>query len=240
MLRPYDEDTIPEGLTMPDPSYLTPEWLQFWLEKRRLRDDLPFVPEKSALMLVDLQRYFCDPEAGAFVPASAAILPNLLGLARLYAEKGRPVVITRHIDDPEAHPLMAKWWKSAMKESDPETRLVPDLDPFLSDAILITKKYYDPFFKSGLAQILKGRGVEQVVIGGVLTHLCCETAARAAFAHDFAVYFLLDGTATASAEQHDGTLLNLGHGFAVLATCGEIAETIKRKAPAQPPVNGKG
>ena len=100
---------------MTDPSYLTPEWLQSWLEKRRLRDDLPYTPAKSALMLVDLQRYFLDPEAGAFVPASAAILPKLLDLARLYAEKEWPIVITRHIDDPKAHPLMAKWWKSTMR-----------------------------------------------------------------------------------------------------------------------------
>ena len=221
---------------MIDASYLNSEWLQLWLEKRRLRDDLPFIPARSALMLVDLQRYFLDPEAGAYVPASAAILPNLLDLARLYAGKGWPIVITRHIDDAAAHPMMAKWWKSTMKESDPETKLIPDLDPYISSSILVIKKFYDPFFKTGLAQILKGRGVEQVVIGGVMTHLCCETAARAAFAHDFTVFFLLDGTATDSAEQHDGTLRNLGHGFAVLPGCAEIREAIGRSAPVRLPV----
>jgi nicotinamidase-related amidase len=210
------------------------------MERRRLRDDLPCTPSRSALMLVDLQRYFCDPEAGAYVPASAHIVPKLLELARLYVEKGWPIVLTRHIDDPGAHPLMAKWWKSTMKEGDPETKLIPELDPFLAGSILVTKKYYDPFFKTGLAQMLRGRGVEQVVIGGVLTHLCCETAARAAFAHDFTVFFLLDGTATDSAEQHDGTLRNLGHGFAVLPTCKEIAESIKPKATAPLPANGQG
>ena len=214
---------------MTDPSYLTPEFLKPWRERRRLRDDLPFTPARSALMLVDLQLTFLDPEAGGYVPASAAILPNLLDLARLYTEKGWPIVVTRHVDDPGAHPMMAKWWKSAMKEDDPATRLVYELDPFVPASILVTKKYYDPFFKTGLAQMLRGRGVEQVVIGGVMTHLCCETAARAAFAHDFAVFFLLDGTATDSAEQHEGTLRNLAHGFAVLAACAEIEESIKRK-----------
>jgi len=214
-------------------AYLTPEWINGWMEKRRLRDDLPFEPAKAALMLVDLQRYFCEPEAGAFVPASEHILPKLLDLARLFAEMGRPIVLTRHLDDPAAHPLMARWWKSAMKASDPETKLIPHLDPFLPSSILVTKAHYDPFFKTGLAQMLEGRGVEQVVIGGVLTHLCCETAARAAFAHDLAVYFLLDGTATDSAEQHEGTLRNLGHGFAVLPTCGEIREAIGRGGAAR-------
>jgi nicotinamidase-related amidase len=224
---------------MTDPSYLTPEFIGSWMAKRRLRDDLPFEPAESALMLVDLQRYFCEPEAGAFVPASAHIVPKLLELARLYAEHKRPIVLTRHIDDPAVHPMMAKWWKSTMKESDPETKLISALDPFLPNAILVTKHRYDPFFKTGLAQILRGRGVEQVVIGGVLTHLCCETAARAAFAHDFAVYFLIDGTATDTVEQYEGTLRNLGHGFAVLPTCGEIAEAIMRKSPNPPLVNSK-
>jgi nicotinamidase-related amidase len=221
---------------MSSPAYLTPEWTLNWMAKRRQRDDLPFEPAKSALMLVDLQRYFCDPEAGAYVPASALVVPKLLDLARLYAEKRRPIVLTRHIDDPEIHPLMAKWWKSVMKESDPETRLIPDLEPFLPSSILVTKHHYDPFFKTGLAQVLRGRGVEQVVIGGVLTHLCCETAARAAFAHDFAVYFLIDGTATDTVEQHDGTLRNLGHGFAVLAGCSEILEALRGSAPSRLPV----
>ena len=65
---------------MTDTSYLTPMWLKPWMERRRLRDDLPFVPANSALMLIDLQRYFLDPEAGSYLPAGPAILPFALKL----------------------------------------------------------------------------------------------------------------------------------------------------------------
>ncbi len=60
--------------------------------------------------------------------------------------------------------------------------------------------------------------VEQLVIGGVMAHLCCETTARAAFVRGYEVFFLIDGTATYTEEFHTGTLRNLAHGFSVLTT----------------------
>ena len=42
-----------------------------------------------------------------------------------------------------------------------------------------------------------------------MTNLCCETTARSAFVKDYDVIFLSDGTATASKEMHNATLLNL-------------------------------
>jgi bifunctional isochorismate lyase/aryl carrier protein len=51
-----------------------------------------------------------------------------------------------------------------------------------------------------------------------MTHLCCETTARAAFTRGFQVFFPIDGSATYTREFHLATLRNLGHGFASLVT----------------------
>jgi len=83
---------------------------------------------------------------------------------------------------------------------------------------IILKTQYDAFYQSELEQQLTRAGVEQLVIGGVVTHLCCETTARSAFVRGYEVFFLIDGTATYSEAFHTGTLRNLGHGFAVLTT----------------------
>jgi isochorismate hydrolase len=70
--------------------------------------------------------------------------------------------------------------------------------------------------------------VSQVVICGVMTHLCCESTARSAFMHGFEVFFPVDGSATYNQAYHQATLLNLSHGFATLTTVAEILQLIKK------------
>ena len=82
---------------------------------------------------------------------------------------------------------------------------------------ILIKSQYDAFYKSSLQEILEQEGVDQVVIGGVMTHLCCETTARSAFVRGYEVFFLVDGTATYNSQYHQATLRNLAHGVAVLA-----------------------
>jgi isochorismate hydrolase len=57
--------------------------------------------------------------------------------------------------------------------------------------------------------------VEQLVITGVTTHLCCESTARSAFMRGFAVFLAIDATATLNRELHIASLQALAHGCAV-------------------------
>lgn len=202
--------------------YLGEAWIKDWETRNAPKEKFAFEPENAALLLIDLQNYFIHPDGKAFIAPSGRILPKLLALAGAWRARDLPLVLTRHVDDGVKHPLMVRWWEGALLGDDPDSRLIPELEPFLESSILIQKHWYDPFRKTGLAQILKGRGVNQVVIGGVMAHLCCETAARSAFAYDFLPFFLLDGTASDHSENHEATLLNLAHGFAVLTTCAQI------------------
>lgn len=204
------------------PEYLSEGWITEWEARREKRERFPFAPEKSALLLIDLQDHFIAPGGKAFIEPSTKIIRKLLDLAAAYRKRGLPIVLTRHLDDPGRHPLILRWWDSAITADDPMSRLIPDLEPFAESSIVVEKHWYDAFHKTGLAQMLQGRGVDQVVVGGVMTHVCCETTARSAFAHNLTPFFLLDGTAADHVENHEGTLVNLQHAFAVLTTCAEI------------------
>ncbi|XXG60368.1 hypothetical protein AAC387_Pa04g2295 [Persea americana] len=70
--------------------------------------------------------------------------------------------------------------------------------------------------------MLRDKGIEEVIITGVMTNLCCETTARDAFVRGFRVFFSTDATATSSREMHEATLLNLGYGFAYLVDCNSL------------------
>ncbi len=176
-------------------------------------------PDRTALLVIDPQAHF----RGMLEP----VLPNLLSVVNRFRENARPIVFTRHRHkDPDVDGgVMAEWWGDLLIDGSPEAELIPELRPAKED-LLIEKCRYSAFLNTSLEDDLHARGVENLVIGGVMTNLCCETTARDAFMRDFRVYFLLDGTGTCHDELHLATLCNLAYGFAYLVTCDEILALI--------------
>ena len=121
--------------------------------------------------------------------------------------------------------MMAAWWSEIMTENHQLIGLHPDLD--LKEEEIIHKHQYDAFYQSELSALLDASQIDQLVIGGVMTHLCCETTARAAFVQGYEVYFMVDGTATYNQKFHKATLQNLAHGFAVLTSVEDLVEGLK-------------
>jgi len=77
-----------------------------------------------------------------------------------------------------------------------------------------------------LEERLVEMGVEEVIVAGVMTNLCCETTAREAFVRGFRVFFSADATATSSVDLHDATLNNLAYGFAYLLDCDRLKQAL--------------
>jgi len=191
------------------------------LAELRLARPRPFRPENSALLLIDLQDWFLRPESRAFVPAAAAIMPNVLALAGAFSGCGLPVICTRHLDGHSAGNMMLRWWQAAIQENDPLSNLAQELRLPAGAPILI-KSQYDAFLGTRLKEELRDLQVKRLVICGLTTHLCCESTARGAFMRGFEIYFPLDATATYHEKLHLATLLNLAHGFAAVMSCSEI------------------
>jgi nicotinamidase-related amidase len=188
------------------------QFLEALPSKRRLGSS-GFDPDSTAFIILDMQKYFLDQSSHAFVPSAAAVLPGILKLAAAFNKRRRPVVLTRHLNTPQNSGEMAHWWADLIRTEDPASQLIPELERI--EALRIQKSQYDAFYGTELETELKQMGVSQVVVAGVLTHLCCETTARGAFMRGFKVFFLVDGTATYCEDFHRATLLNLSHGFAV-------------------------
>lgn len=176
--------------------------------------------ERSALLVLDMQKYFLRPSSHAYVPSAEAVVPKVRSLVEAYAERDLPVILTRHTNLPEDAGVMGRWWRELILPDHPLSGIVPELD--ISYGIILDKHQYDAFYGTGLEDLLKEKGVSQVVVCGVMTHLCCETTARSAFVRGFEVFFPVDGTATYNEAFHRATLLNLSHGFAVPVLMDEV------------------
>ncbi len=190
------------------------------LERLRARH-LPLnLPERSALLVLDMQNYFLDPGSHAFVPSAPAIIPGIQKLIAAYEGRDRLVVFTRHVNDSSNAGNMATWWRDMIVDTNPLSQISPHFDS--ADRHVLTKSQYDAFLDSELEELLKSESIEHVVICGLMTHLCCETTARSAFMRGYNVWFAVDGSATYNREYHQASLLNLSHGFAVPVLVNEV------------------
>ncbi|MCK4357591.1 MAG: isochorismatase family protein [Candidatus Cloacimonetes bacterium] len=183
------------------------------LEKSIRLHKINFIPKQSALLVLDMQRFFLDECSHAYIPSALPIIPKIKRLADAFNEINLPVILTRHINSKEDAKLMAQWWKDLISEKDNLSEIIPELN--LPNSIVIRKTQYDGFYQTPLENILRENGISQLIITGVMTHLCCETTARSAFIRGFTVFFPIDGTATYNENFHWATLLNLSHGFAI-------------------------
>jgi len=209
--------------------YFTPETIesQAWYllreaRKVRQRETQSFKPRCSALLVLDMQDYFLDASSHAIIPSAPAIVPGILSLVEAFAKHNLLVVFTRHLNTPDNALMMSKWWQDLI---DPNLETSKINDAFKGNHYqAIVKHQYDAFYETPLEKIIRDKKLEQVVICGVMTHLCCETTARSAFMRGFEVFFTVDGTATYNRDFHRSTLVNLAHGFATPVLIGDLLE----------------
>lgn len=178
-----------------------------------------------ALLVMDMQNYFLSSDSHAFVPSAPDLIEPLKQMVQVFQSKDLPVFFTRHLNTVENAGSMGRWWRDTLTEQNPLSKMD---DAFTtSGAEVIVKSQYDAFLHTDLQDRLNSLQVTSVVVTGVMTNLCCETTARAAFTRGFDVVFPVDRSATYNAELHNATIINLSHGF-TSPSCGEavIGEVI--------------
>ena len=177
--------------------------------------------EKSALMVVDMQLFFLDPSSPTFTCGGLAVMHNVAGLIKAFRDAGRPVIFTRHVHHPGLMDagIMAWWWEGMCLEGSPGCEIHPEVAPLPGEKV-IEKHRYSAFYNTDLETILRVMKIEDLVITGIMTNMCCESTARDAYFRDYRVFFPADATGSVNEEFHMASLLNLSYGFA------QIMETV--------------
>ncbi|KAL7142390.1 hypothetical protein ABFS83_08G120000 [Erythranthe nasuta] len=172
-------------------------------------------PKSVGLLVIDIQNHFQS--------IARPILPALNSTIDLCRRSSVPVLFTRHCHkSPADYSMLYEWWSGEIIiDGTPDSQLIPDLHRSDSDSVIL-KNTYSAFRDTGLEERLKEMGVEEVIVSGVMTNLCCETTARDAFIRGFRVFFSTDATATSSSELHEATLKNMAYGFAYLVDCNTL------------------
>ena len=162
---------------------------------------LNLVPEKTAVVLIDLQNGIAGrpmaPHTGADVIARANRLTRELrakGATVVYVRVSLTEILTRTVDAPARDPNAPPPPASA-------SELVLELDRQPAD-LVITKRQWGAFYGTELDQQLRRRGIETIVIGGIATNFGVESTARDAFDRGYELVFVEDAMSSISAEAH--------------------------------------
>lgn len=184
--------------------------------------------EKAALLVIDMQRFFLDPSSPTFTCGGLAVLPNVKRLIEAFRSAGLPVIFTRHVHHPEGIDagIMGWWWEGMCVEGTPESEVHDDIAPLPGEKV-VTKHRYSSFYNTDLETILRCQKIEDVVVCGIMTNMCCESTARDAYYRDYRVFFPADGTGSINEEMHTASLLNLAFGFADVTSVDTIVEQLR-------------
>ena len=178
----------------------------------------------SALLVVDMQRFFLDAESPTFTCGGMAIIPTVKRLIDAFRRANRPVIFTRHVHHPNDldSGIMGWWWEGKCIEGSPESEIHPELAPMPGEKVIF-KHRYSAFYNTDLETVLRCLKIEDIVISGIMTNMCCESTARDAYHRDYRVFLPADVTGSIIEEMHLASLLNLAFGFAYVTTGDAIA-----------------
>ena len=156
-------------------------------------------PGRTALVIVDMQNCFVADSPVA-APAGPQVAGRLNRLASACRGAGIPVIWTRHVVRPDGSntgllgQLVPPVAAGVINDDAPSAALHPLMDVHPGD-VVVGKPRFGSFHGTDLEVILRSRGLDTLIVGGINTNVCVDTTAREAAVREFKVLFLSDGTA---------------------------------------------
>jgi len=200
-------------------------------------------PRKTALLVVDMQNAFLLPGvAHSLCPMAQEIVPNINRLAQAMRDSGGTVVWIKTTFTAET----LKSWSTYYDLSKPEQNvkraealaagskgheLWAALDVRPGD-VTVEKKRFSAFIQgsSNLAELLRERGIDTVVVTGTVTGVCCESTARDAMMCNFKTIMVTDGNAAMTDEDHNASLANFYLTFGDVMSTDQAIACLKANA----------
>jgi ureidoacrylate peracid hydrolase len=195
-----------------------------------LSRDIPVDPSQTALLFIDVQNFGAHREGGEykdtppkkfeakygwfFEQFETVALPNMQRLQSACRDAGVEVmytVIESLTLDGRDRSLDYKITGFNVPRGSWDARVVDGIAP-VGDEIVIPKTSSSVFISTNIDYVLRNLGVKQIIMSGMLTDQCVDSAVRDACDMGYLVTTVTDACVTQSQERHDASLrLNKGY-----------------------------
>ncbi|MFB6123317.1 MAG: cysteine hydrolase family protein [Haloferacaceae archaeon] len=150
---------------------------------------MPYDPDSTAVVVVDMQNGFCHPDGSLYAPGSEAVVDDVVALVDRARADGARIVYTRDVHPPEQFDDAHYYdefdrWGEHVLEGSWEAELVEELDVREDDHV-VEKHTYDAFYGTELDGWLSARGIDDLLICGTLANVCVLHTAGSAGLRDY-------------------------------------------------------
>lgn len=173
-------------------------------------------PEKSVLLVIDMQKGFTEPKSVFCVGMAKETIPTLEKTIEKARSAGVHIcwVLRKHAKDGSDYEDYRRKKLEAIGQTD---LFAEDGWGFaLSEGLVVKeedwicyKTRYSAFVKTNLLETLHKEGIQSVLISGTQTPNCVRATAFDAFQYDFLTILLADCTSSASREVQQANLIDL-------------------------------
>ena len=201
-------------------------------------------PRKTALVIVDMQSAFVEPGSPAEVPASRGIVGAINRMADELRRLGGAVIWVTHAN---IHTGAGSDWAMFFDHfvaADVRQRTIESLAPTAPGQkvwremrvdpgdIHVVKNRYSALIpgSSNLERVLRGLGIENILVAGTKTNVCCEATGRDAMMMDFRVVMVSDCLAALSDDEHRASLETFIQQFGDVMTSPEALAVLNARS----------
>jgi ureidoacrylate peracid hydrolase len=207
----------------------------------------PVDPHKTALLVIDMQNGFCDPEgglskAGLDVSAMTAVVPKVRQLVDACRGLGLPIMwsLQQHLlEDTTQKTKRVPSHIQKRKVAPPAPRgtwhaeLVPSLkEVSRAEDYLVVKHRFSMFYSTTLDSLLRMLSISHLIVSGVATNVCVESTVRDAYFRDYDITVIEDCVAGTMLDLHQATLKNVEIYLGELVLLDEFLDSHKDHLPA--------
>lgn len=187
--------------------------------------------EECALLVIDMEEDFVNPDGKLFIPQANRMVPRLKGVIEACRKLGVPVIYPTHTISKDTSADFYEYWDSiregAIQEGTEGTKVYSGLEPLPTERVIDAKHAYCSFAGTDLDYVLRNLGVKTIIVSGTLTNFCCESTARSGYFLNYHVVFGSDINATDNALAHEATLRTMRRGFARVMSGEEIIDNLR-------------
>jgi ureidoacrylate peracid hydrolase len=198
-------------------------------------------PAKTALIVVDMQNAFMlEGVAHALCPMAEKIVPNINRLAEGVRATGGTVVWIKTTFTPEVLKSWSVYYEMVSPENGKKRIAALTADSrghelwssleVKPDDVIVEKQRFSAFIQgsSQLAETLRARGIDTILITGTVTNVCCESTARDAMMLNFRTIMVTDGNAAVTDEDHNNSLASFYLTFGDIMSTDKLVSLLKR------------
>lgn len=221
-----------------------------------MSSSFPVRPRQMALVIVDMQRYFTQPDhpfgrlsssrveggiAGYFARLDTAVIPHIQWLLRAFRQRACPIFYTQlgsHNPAGEDLPAWARRINQSGRQAlgalvfPPFTERSAEIDPRIApetDARILRKTTTGAVASSPLETDLRELGVTSVVVAGVLTPFCVTQTARELADRNFDVAIVEDASASLTVAAHSAALAAFAAIYGWVLATRELIDALDRQ-----------